>query len=390
VISPLTARGLDDRLRPRPLELASSLMLGLDDDVPLLREAAPGVTPRAALEAACLGALQLPHCVVAFSGGRDSSAMLAIATHVARREGLPLPVPVTLRFAGVAEADESQWQELVIRHLGLPDWTRLELGDDLDFLGPSATRVLRTHGVLAPVNTYASMPLLECARGGSYIDGVDGDSVLSWRHEHLAKVMTARAAPRRDDAADLRLALSPRPLRDHWAARTMPWTNWLTRPAAQQLRAEWAKTIASQPWSYARSLQWQRRSRAANATDWGTLLLAADVGTTLVRPFADDAFLTAFGRSMPAFGFRGRTQAFASLVGDLLPESVVTRHSKATFPHYWGTHSARFAAEWTGAGVDPAIVDLDNLRSEWASPRPSHRTGLLLQQAWLHATIPAK
>ena len=67
-------------------------------------------TPRVALEAAVLGALRRPPCGVAFSGGRDSSLVLAVATHVARREGLPDPIPVTRRFPDKPEAEESEWR----------------------------------------------------------------------------------------------------------------------------------------------------------------------------------------------------------------------------------------------------------------------------------------
>ena len=59
-------------------------------------------SPRAALEAVVLRALLRPPCLVSFSGGRDSSLVLAIASDVARRHGLPLPVPATNRFPGRA------------------------------------------------------------------------------------------------------------------------------------------------------------------------------------------------------------------------------------------------------------------------------------------------
>ena len=57
-----------------------------------------------------------------FSGGRDSSAVLATATMVARKHGLNDPVPITLRCPAIEEADETASQELVIRHLGIEEW----------------------------------------------------------------------------------------------------------------------------------------------------------------------------------------------------------------------------------------------------------------------------
>ena len=84
--------------------------------------------PRAALEAAIRPLVRCAPCVVGFSGGRDSSALLAVAVALAAREGLDPPVPVSFRFPH-AETRESEWQELVVRHLGLAEWARVEIDD---------------------------------------------------------------------------------------------------------------------------------------------------------------------------------------------------------------------------------------------------------------------
>ena len=55
-------------------------------------------SPREAMERVLREALQRAPCIVAFSGGRDSSAVLALAVDLARREGLQEPLPVTRRF----------------------------------------------------------------------------------------------------------------------------------------------------------------------------------------------------------------------------------------------------------------------------------------------------
>ena len=104
---------------------------------------------------------------MAFSGGRDSSVVLAIATHVARRDGLPEPVPITRTFPGIDEAEESVWQEHVVRHLGLGDWQRLVLHDEVDAVGPLRAARLREHGVLWPPNLAADVPMADVVRGGS-------------------------------------------------------------------------------------------------------------------------------------------------------------------------------------------------------------------------------
>lgn len=41
-----------------------------------------------------------------------------------------------------------EWQELVIRHLAVSDWTRLVSDDELDIVGPYVCRVLAQHGLL--------------------------------------------------------------------------------------------------------------------------------------------------------------------------------------------------------------------------------------------------
>lgn len=169
-------------LRPTALELASGVVLG-ERWEPRLPQVPASLTPRQALEDAILPALECMPCLVSFSGGRDSSVVLALAAAVARRHGLPAPVPFTVRFPGVAMADESEWQELVVRHLRLDDWQRYEAGDgELDLVGPVATRLMRRHGVLWPSNAHLVEPACRAASGGSLLTGLEGDGLLgAWR-----------------------------------------------------------------------------------------------------------------------------------------------------------------------------------------------------------------
>ena len=89
------------------LELACGLVFG--------RRSAPGAEPSEFCLCEPLQALKtrffhhcsVAPCVVSFSGGRDSSAVLAVAVTVARREGLPLPIPASNVFATGSTADES-------------------------------------------------------------------------------------------------------------------------------------------------------------------------------------------------------------------------------------------------------------------------------------------
>src|SRR4051812_12896773 len=118
------------------LEISSGLVLPPARRAPALPRLPPATTPRMAFEAAVRPLLDRSPCLVSFSGGRDSSAVLAVATAIARREGLPLPVPVTHRFPSAALTQETEWQEQVIGHLGLTDWVRIDAAGDPGCDGP--------------------------------------------------------------------------------------------------------------------------------------------------------------------------------------------------------------------------------------------------------------
>jgi asparagine synthase (glutamine-hydrolysing) len=63
--------------------------------------------PVTELERVVVPALRRPPCLVSFSGGHDSSLVLAAAARAARRERLPAPIPVTWRVRDAPAAEES-------------------------------------------------------------------------------------------------------------------------------------------------------------------------------------------------------------------------------------------------------------------------------------------
>src|SRR5262249_43004262 len=138
--SPPDARPALIRKMLSPLEVAAGFPLPRNADA--LGPVPTKLEPRAALAQSMVEPLSRPPCVVSFSGGRDSSLILALATDVARREGLPPPVPLTVRPRGDADAEEHEWQERVVRHLGLDDWERVAIGEELDCIGPEARKIL--------------------------------------------------------------------------------------------------------------------------------------------------------------------------------------------------------------------------------------------------------
>ena len=376
-------------LRPSPLELAAGRMFGEDHGAPGIAQAEDdAVTPLAALERALLPALGREPCLVSFSGGRDSSAVLAAATSAARRAGLPPPVPVTLRVPGAPMADETDWQERVVRHLGLTDWELREAGgDELERLGPLSVSVLRRHGVLYPPNTFLQIPVLEAARGGTLLSGLGGDELFaSWRWRAHADALARRRRPRASDALRLAYAAAPGPVRRWREARSYRLTglDWLRPEAARSASSRAALARAEQPRSWPRWVDWFARRRAVRAPQWSLALLAADAGTELVHPLLDPGFLAAVARAGGRSGFGGRTDAMRALFGDLLPEAVLTRPTKARYSEVlWGRGTREFAERWNGSGVDEALVDPTALRREWGGPAPHEDSAMLLHAAWL-------
>jgi len=226
------------RLRLSALEELWAIPLGRDPLTESLREQACAQSPRQALEAAVLPALQRPPCVISFSGGIDSSVVLALATHVARRDGLPLPVPITNRFPLIEEADEAEWQELVVTHLGIEDWPRLEWHDELDVVGPVASGLLRRHGILAPANSHFHYPLLEQARGGSLLSGFGGDELFACRSRPTAaRVLLHHRRPHLRELPSIAFALAPRALRARVIAGRRPFHRftWIRPTQRRQL-----------------------------------------------------------------------------------------------------------------------------------------------------------
>ena len=367
-----------------PLELASGKPFGVHP-APPLPNVGPEVTARGALEDAIRPWLGHSPCLTGFSGGRDSSAMLAVATTLARREGRPAPVPVTLRYQGVEDADESAWQELVIRHLGVEDWVRIDIDDELDYLGPLATRLLRRHGVLWPPYFHYEHVLLERAAGGVLLSGHDGDGVFgSYPWAGLRGPLRRERRPRRSDLLPLARAVAPAPVR-RWEARLhhLP-LPWLRPDARSAVETGLALEQASQPRRWDRWVPWLARRRSI-ALGLSTIdRLASDCKAQATHPFLDRRFLAALAREGGVVGWGERTEVMRGLFADVLPAEVLRRTVKSSLGGgFWRDGSRSFAADWDGGGLDDQIVDHAALREAWAATRPKIGAIALLQTAWL-------
>ena len=372
-------------LRLSQLDVACGLVFGEDVGAPRLPPA-PG-QPRQALEHVVAEALARPPCLVSFSGGRDSAVVLAVASHVARREGLDAPIPATNCFPDVAASDEAEWQERVVRHLGLDDWERIVFTDELDCVGPVAREALTRHGLLWPFNAFFHVPLLRRATGGSLLTGVGGDEAFSrsqWARTRLLLAGATRPQPR--DMLRVGFALTPRRIRAAVLRRRFPVGvfPWLRDEARRSVERAATAEAAGEPLRWGRGLEWMRGLRHMGVGLDSLDTLASSERVAAHHPLADRRFWAALAALPRSNRFQSRTAAMRLFFGDLLPEPVLTRRTKATFDEaFWNRYSRAFAASWQGHGVDAEVVDVEALRREWTSETPNPRSYLLLQAAWL-------
>lgn len=369
-----------------PLELATSTILGPASGDPPLPTASSHFTPLAAMEHAVLPAVARPPCVVTFSGGRDSSLVLAVAANVARREGLPPPVPATINFTGIKTAEESSWQELVIRHLGLDEWVHRDITTDLDFVGPLATDVLKRHGILWPLNVYVHQALIHHTTGGSLMTGMHGDSVFGGGRWLMAnQVLTGRRRPTMRDGTRVAFAVAPQWMRQRVFQHRAWEVPWLLPARQRDFQREIARSQASEPRRWDHWIDWFGNHRSLHLAMESMTALTRDVDALLVQPLAEPGVLAALRGAGRARGIGDRTNLMRSLFDTLLPDVVLARPDKAQFgPAFRGVPSRAFARDWQGDGVDTDLVDPEALKREWQSESMNSRSALLMQAAWLH------
>jgi hypothetical protein len=312
------------------LEIASCVVVGSAGSDLGVASSGPAADPVAGLERVVVRALRRPPCLVSFSGGHDSSLVLAAAVRAARRERLPAPIPVTWRIRDAPAAEESAWQHAVVRALRITDWIRLPAGDDLDFVGPVASEVLRRHGLLHPANAYFHAPLLKEAAGGTLLTGVGGDQVLG------------------------RLR---RPRRPSWwpgrAGAALEF-GWLRPAAARRIHHGLRREYRARPVRYESRPAWAWSRRDLELTRLSLALLGRDTGTDVVHPLLDPEFLRAIcGSRVSPESAGGRAGLLGQVFGGSYPDAVLRPRPKARFTEvFWRRHTGRCwpdgtAADWT-------------------------------------------
>jgi hypothetical protein len=346
--------------------------------------------PLVALEAVLRPLLERPPVVVAFSGGRDSSALLATAVRLARAEGLPLPVALTAFWTGDTDSDEHDWQETVVRSLGIADWERFDPGTDLDLLGPVARDALRRHGLFWPAPAYSLIPMIQRARGGTLVSGEGGDQLFGWWP--LASLRSAVAdhrKPSRSEVRHLLLHLSPYRFRYQMARRSVrPYQTWLQPGAVEAQRIELAAERAAEPWSWKTYVAQQAASSTLRLMLRTMQSFGAAEGAVFAAPLLEARFVAALGRFGGHTGIGDRSAVMTAVFDGLLPRPVLTRVSKATFGRvFWGPESREFARQWSGHGLPADLVNVDAMHQAWLAERPVYGSALPLQAAWLATQV---
>ena len=371
-----------------PFEIAAGIVTGdAEPPEPLGGHPVPA-NVRIALEEVLLDCLKRRPCLIAFSGGRDSSGILALATALARRNGLVDPIPATNIVLGDARSAETEWQERVVSFLRLQDWRRRwwEPGE-LDLIGPVAEPILRMHGTVYPSNAHFMAPIAEEAAGGTLVTGIGGDELFLFRSRLslLRSSLLEPGARRRKAPVALMQTLMPRSIyAPHVLSLTQTSLPWLLPHANALLRRELVRQEMGVGWRWSTTVSncwWRAKRRLAHVSTLQAI--TADCGVSIVHPFMSTRLLSAAIRAAPLTGFASRTVGMTALFGDVLPEEVLRRRSKAIFNDVFFSHiSRRLVAEWDGAGLEELPINPNKLKHTWSQPDVDARSSFLLQELW--------
>ena len=299
---------------------------------------------------------------------------------------MPPPLPATINFVGIETAEESAWQELVIRHLQLTEWVHRDITDELDRVGPIVTGVLKRHGVLWPLNVYVHEAIIEYARGGSLMTGMFGDTVFGGgRWLRANQVLSGRTRPGLRDGLRVGFAIAPQRLRRRVLQRRAREVPWLRPAAHEEYQRRLIEGQAQIPLRWDRWMEWYADRRSIAVSHQSMRAITADVDALLVQPLADPGVLAAIGQRGRARGVGDRTDAMRLFFDGVLPDELLARPDKARFGRAFRRQTSEdFINQWNGDGVDNDVVDAEVLQREWRDGSTDGRSTLLLQSAWLN------
>lgn len=351
----------------------------------------PGEPPSEVLRAVLRDALTRGPCLVPFSGGRDSSLLLAVTCSVAREAGVTLPLAVTFRHPGLPESEETSWQDLVMEHLRLqgmsPEWRIVEVTDELDIVGPVLAPLLeeRRHP-LWPPNMASTVALADGAQGATILSGDYGDEVLGVRRATVIAGLLRRRG-RGLSLAYWRaasLAATPRLVLAGAIRLRGSAPHWLSSRGVRRWRALSGADALHDPFPYDRSVR--------AVVSWrGPVLGFANLericrrrACHLETPLADPRVISALAAHGGWKGPQSRGYATSLLGGDLLPDRLYGRDTKADFlTSRFNRHTVATVDAWKDTDISREWVDTERLRSAWEVRRFHPQMAGLVQQAWL-------
>ena len=279
-------------------------------------------------------------------------------------------------------------QERVVAFLGVDDWERVEVFDEVELLGALARRALRDAGVLFPVTSYVLLPLLDLARGGWLLVGGGWTDLFAfWRWTRLGDTFGGRRSPGRRELRQLALASLPPPARRAWLrSRSRPGVPpWLRVDAARAAEELNRVRGADVPVWFATALERQRTHRCYTGVRASLDALAASAGARALMPFRTDEYLSALAAVGGRWGFGDRSETFKRLAGHLIDEDLLRRPDAVNERQVlFGEQTREFAARWSGEGLDPAVVDPGVLRTAWLRDSIPWSSSTLLQLAFVH------
>lgn len=370
------------------VDIATTSMIGREPRSERLRPEA-GTSPSEALERVLEPVLAEGRCLVSFSGSGESSLVLAAATRVARRSGHRDPVPVTTRYVRARGGGRDvEAQEQLIAHLGLRDWERVFVDDELELAGPYARRALESAGILFPSNAYLLLPQLDAAAGGTLVVAFGVmDFFMYWHWARLWDVLRLRRHPGRSDLRLLGAAALPRPLRASALERRLrrPAMPWLLPDVAALAERRFLAEGTAVPLRCSAAIRRQHTHRCLGGTRRALAALAEAAQAHVLMPLHDEHYVAAVLAEGRWSGIGGRRLALEALAGDLVPADLLRRSDAPIPPNaLFGERTRAFVRSWSGHGLDADVVEPDVLHAHWSDDAIDWRSSMLLQLAFAH------
>jgi hypothetical protein len=169
-------------------------------------------------------------------------------------------------------------------------------------------------------------------------------------------------------------------VRRHWESLA---PSWLRPPAREAFMDDLVRWEAGEPLHWLPSVAREIGDRSHRVGAHNVDRVASEHQVRVFRPFLDPGFVQAFSGETGWSGPPGRTAGMRRVFGDLLPDALLSRNSKAYMTSLaFGDASRSFANSWSGQGLNSDLVDTDALRSCWLAERPHVGTAMALQAAW--------